>query len=166
MLVLLLGFNSFGLPFFYWAKIQVCKLKAELAEREYEGPQTLTVFSSAKKGLQLVNSDELQVDGKMYDVVKTRTRNGVKYYYATNDKDEDTYIHKLADTEKGETGANSLPVKMLKLYEVKYIAAIEKYTPVNFSFQYTPRFGMMNAPFAYRAHFKDILSPPPDKFFS
>lgn len=166
MLVFLIGYNSFGLPFFYWAKIQVCKIKAELAETGHRGPQKLTVISSADKGLQLISNDELQVDGKMYDIVKIRISNGVKYYYATSDQDEDAYIHKLADTENHETGANSLPVKMLKLYEAKYFVTLEKYTPVNFCFPYTTGFGVISTPFTYRAHFKDILSPPPDLFFS
>ena len=165
-MVLLLGFNSFGLPFFYWAKIQVCKIKAELAETEHEGPQTLTVFSSAKKGLLLINGDELQVDGKMYDIVKTRTRNGVKYYYAASDQDEDAYVHKLADTEKDQTGANSLPVKMFKLYEVKYVATAKSYDPLDVASDHITEFSVINTPFICASYFKDILSPPPDIFFS
>lgn len=163
MLVLLLGFNSFGLPFFYWAKIQLCKIKAEYAETEKEeASKTIVVFSSKEKAIQQVNSKELLVDGKMYDIVKTRIRKGVIFYYAVGDDDEDAYIHNLADVEKGDSGANSLPVKMLKLYEVKYVAVAEKHSAVNFSYEYTSNFSVINTPFFHPAHFKDILSPPPD----
>jgi len=133
---------------------------------EREGPQTLTVFSSAKKGVQLINRDELQVDGKMYDIVKTITRNGIKYYYTTKDDDEDACIHKLAAVEPGASGDKSLPLKMLKLYEVKYVAVAKNYSPIYVPWNHAGDFRVNNVRFIYPSHFIDIFSPPPESPFS
>jgi len=131
-----------------------------------ENSKTTVEFSSATKGLQSVGDDELLVNGKMYDVVKTNMRNGVKYYYAVSDNDEDTYIHKLADAEKGDTGVNSLPVKTFKFYELKYVAATRNFVPtLNPSYQLT-NFSCITSPMIYLSNFKDIFSPPPNHFLS
>ena len=133
---------------------------------EREGSETPTVFSSATKGVQLVGDDELQVDGKMYDIVKTRVHNGVKYYYAVGDHEEDTYVHKLVNAEKDGTGVNSLPAKTFKLYELKYVAVTK-----SLALSFTPShdltdFSCITTPLIYLSHFKDIFSPPPNHFLS
>ncbi|BAU52150.1 hypothetical protein [Mucilaginibacter gotjawali] len=166
-MVLILGFNQVGLPFFYWAKIQLCKLKAEYAEMERAAStKSLIVFSSQKKGIQQVNGSELLVAGKMYDVVKTRLHNGIRYYYVVSDSDEDTYIHKLADTEKGDRGEKSMPAKMFKLYEVKYVADVKNYDSACVTSDHITGFNVINSPFIYPVPFKDIFSPPPNLSFS
>jgi hypothetical protein len=167
LLVLSLGYNSFGLPFFYWVKIQLCKLKAEYAESERETKtRPLIAFSSERKGLRQVNADELLVDGKMYDIVKTAVRDGVKYFYAAGDEDEDVYLHKLADSEKDNWGEKSLPLKIFKLYEAKYVVAQQNYSPACYSPDEKNDFGVIPASSVYLSHFKDIFSPPPEPLFS
>ncbi|MDR3695753.1 MAG: hypothetical protein P4L47_14020 [Mucilaginibacter sp.] len=166
-MVLLLGFNPVGLPFFYWAKIQLCKIKAEYTERERaESTKSLIVFSSQKEGIQRVNGSELLVAGKMYDIVKTRIHNGIKYYYAVSDNEEDSYIGKLGDVEKGNSGEKSMPVKMFKLYEVKYVTDVKNDEPICVTLDHINRFSVVNSRFNYPVPFKDIFSPPPNLSFS
>jgi hypothetical protein len=166
-LVFVLAFNSCGLPFFYWAKIQVCKIKAEIAERSgawSSGP--LVVFSSADKDVRLENSRELRVSGEMYDIVKTETRNGVKFYYATHDNDEDIDIAKLANSEKKSSHETSLPVKAQTVYDAVFFAidnsdAFNSYPAVVMRDEVS-----VNGPNFYPDGFKEIFSPPPNGSFS
>lgn len=167
MLVLILGLNQVGLPFFYWAKIQLCKIKAEYAERERaESTNSLIVFSSQKNDIQRVNGSELLVAGKMYDVVKSVVHHGIKYYYVVSDNEEDSYIGKLGDVEKGNSGEKSIPVKLFKLYEVKYITDVKNYEPIYFTLDHINRFSVVNTRFNYPVPFKNIFSPPPNLSFS
>jgi len=165
-LVFALAFNSCGLPFFYWIKIQLCKIKAEYSEREASG-EILILISSSKKGIQRVNSTELLVDGKMYDIVKTSVSKGIELYYTTSDKDEDADVRKLASEEKDETGEKSLPVKIFKLHELKLvIGEADNRSFVCASSAHFNKFTVNNTPFIYPLHFKDIFSPPPNFLFS
>ena len=67
-LIFLLGFNLFGLYFFYLGKIQLCKIKAdEYSDAEYKIPErSMVIFSSDTKGIELINKKEILADGKNY----------------------------------------------------------------------------------------------------
>ena len=98
--------------------------------------------------------------------MKTQTRNGIKYYYAESDHDEDTYINQLADAEKNAAQQTSQPVKALKLYEAKYFA---RDNDLHFICSSTIRRVddvVVNDPPFYPLAFKDIFSPPPEHSFS
>jgi hypothetical protein len=166
-LILVLAFNACGLPLFFWVKIQVCKIKAEF--EEYESDRTaepVAVFSSDQQGIKRVGSDELLVAGKMYDIVKTQTRNGVTYYYAASDKDEDTYISKLADAEKNAARETSQPAKALKLPEAKYFACNNGHNLVCNTTVICGNRVIVNEPRFFPLDFKAIFSPPPERPFS
>ena len=157
----MLAFNTCGLPFFYWVKIQVCKIKAELEEND-RSPGPLTVFAADAKGVKLIDDRELLVAGKMYDIVKTQTRNGVKFYYAASDHDEDVYINKLADAEKSAAQETSQPAKALKLYEAKYFPRGDRHDFGCLSTIIRVDKVVLNDPSFYPLDFKDIFSPPPE----
>jgi hypothetical protein len=165
-LLFALAFNSCGLPFFYWVKIQLCKIKAEYAEEHASGG-ALILISSAKKGVQRVNNTELLVDGKMYDIVKTTMRKGIEFFYTKSDKDEDADVSRLSVLEKDDAGEKSLPVKIFKLHELKLvIGQAENRSFVCEPLAFFNKFCINNTTFVYPLHFKDIFSPPPNFLFS
>ncbi|WP_295801359.1 hypothetical protein [Mucilaginibacter sp.] len=102
----------------------------------------------------------------MYDIVKTSTRNGITSYYTRADADEDEYVHKLIDVEKGNSTEKSSPGKTIKLYEAKYFAAKKNLRPACFSLDLpTGAFTLENT-LLYNSLFKDIYAPPPDHLLS
>lgn len=106
------------------------------------------------------------VAGKMYDIVKTQTRNGVKYYYAASDNDEDTYISKLAGAEKSAAQQTSQPVKTLKLHEAKYFACDSDHHFVCSTTAINSNDVIANDPPFFPLDYKAIFSPPPERSFS
>jgi hypothetical protein len=167
-LIVLLGFNAFGLSFFYLAAIQLCKIKAETyADNDHavEGKK-LILFSSATKGVELVDKNEIRVDGKMYDVVKKRISKGIIMYYTLGDNDEDSYIHQLTGLEKNNPVEKSLPGKTIKLYEAKYFAAKKHHHTICLSIRQLRDVKTANDPFLYTSIFKDVFSPPPNRSLS
>jgi len=167
-LTLLLGFNSFGLSFFYLAEIQLCKIKAEeYADEDHDvGDKNLILFSSATKGIEVVNKTEIRAGGKMYDIVKTQTVNGKILYYALADNDEDEYVHLLTDLEKNNSAEKSLPGKTIKAYEAKYFAIKNNFCPASFSLDRLPDLISVTESIFYPRTSKDIFSPPPNRWFS
>ena len=163
-MVFVLAFNAFGLPFFYWVKIQLCKIKAEVAEsRGAWSSESLHVFSSADKQVRLENSTELRVSGKMYDIVKTETRDGVKYYYATSDDDEDFFISKLSGAEKQSNRETAPPIKTLKLHDVINFARGNVFYDFDSYTTAAPGdVAAVNVAHFYPLHFNEIFSPPPN----
>ena len=165
--MILLAFNSCGPQAFYWLKIQLCKIKAEVAEMRGAWPaESLVVFSSADKNIRLENSTELSVSGKMYDIAKTEIRNGVKFYYATSDDDEDAYVIKLVHSEQKASHETSIPVNTLKLFDAIFFACGDDN---NFNFYPAIQMsdeGALDAPRFHPPDFKEIFSPPPNASFS
>ncbi len=159
----------FGLQFFYWVQIQICKIKAEVyeeANRRDIGEGRLTLFSSRSAEIHLVNDREFTSGGKMYDIVKTKIIKGVKCYYALVDNDEDNDLHALKNAEKNSSDEKSVPGKTIKLYNAKYVA-VEAPGPVI----YQPFNGLVNLRpvssfFHYASPFGDIYAPPPDSLLS
>ncbi|MCO5949741.1 hypothetical protein [Mucilaginibacter flavidus] len=145
-------------------EIQGCKIKAEEhAERDSGAAgKKLVLFSSDSKGFKLVDDDEIIANGKMYDIVKTRTSNGITSYYARADADEDEYVSKLTEIEKGNAAEKSSPGKTIKLYEAKYFAAKKNLYPDCFSLDLPPGAITLENTLLYNALFKDIYAPPPD----
>ncbi|MFI5139611.1 MAG: hypothetical protein ACHQIM_17455, partial [Sphingobacteriales bacterium] len=167
-LIFLLGFNSFGLSFFYLAEIQLCKIKAEdyANEDHGTGDKRLILISSDSRGIKLVNKTEILTDGKMYDIVKTQKRNGKTLYYALADKDEDGDIQKLTNLEKNSTGERSLPGKTIKLYDAKYFTVEKQHQNIDHSNCLPPGSMAVNKAGFYTSPLKEIFSPPPDYLFS
>lgn len=167
-LILLLGFNSFGLFFFYWGEIQLCKIKAdEYSDADYIPAKSLIVFSSGTKGIELVDKKEILVDGKLYDIVKTQISNGITLYYTIIDEEEYEYVQNLTDWEKNNSGEKSLPGKTINLHIAKYFTD-EKYQHPVFASSLPVRSDMktVSDSFLYTSPFKNIFSPPPDNLLS
>jgi hypothetical protein len=166
-LILLLGFNSFGLFFFYWGEIQLCKIKAEeYSDADYKMPgKSLIVFSSDTKGIELINKKEILADGKLYDIVKTEISNGIILYYTLHDKDEDEYVQSLTDWGKNNFQEKSLPGKTINLHLAKYFT-VEKYHPVSAPLHLRSDVKATSDSFFYTSPFKNIFSPPPDNLLS
>ncbi len=165
--MLVLAFNSCGPSFFYWVKIQLCKIKAEVAEATEDcSPKSLVVFSSADKNVRFENSRELRVSGKMYDIVKTEIRNGVKIYCTTHDSDEDVFVAKLARSEKKAGHQTPAPVKAEKLYDAVFFAGNDDSLFNSFPSVQISNDAAPNDPHFFPLHFNEIFSPPPNGLFS
>jgi len=167
-LTLLLGFNSFGLSFFYLAEIQLCKIKAEEYADESRdiGDKKLILFSSDTKGFERVNKTEIRVDGKMYDIVRTQAVKGEILYYTLADNDEDEYVHQLTDLEKNNSAEKSLPGKTIKAYDAKYFTVKNNLDPAYFSLERLSNLRAATESSFYPRISKDIFSPPPNRLFS
>lgn len=169
LLILLLGFNSFGLFFFYWGKIQLCKIKAEdFADTYYRLPEkSLTIFSSGNKNFQFNNDDEILADGKLYDIVKTEIINGATYYFTLSDEEEDNYVQQLGEWSKSNTEEKSLPSKTISLHIGKYFTIKKECeTNLHLYFRVTDDVSYKNDLFIYISPFINIFSPPPDNLLS
>jgi hypothetical protein len=164
----LLGFNSFGLSFFYLAEIQLCKIKAEeYADEDRDtGDKKLILFSSGTKGIERVNKTEIRAAGKMYDIVKTQTIKGKIFYFTLADNDEDEYVHQLIDVEKNNTAEKSLPGKTVKAFEAKYFSVKNNNNSICLSFDRFSDERVLNKSIRYQSVSKDIFSPPPNHFLS
>lgn len=167
-MTLLLGFNSFGLSFFYLAEIQLCKIKAEdYADEDHDvGDKKLILFSSDTKGFDRVNKTEIRAGGKMYDIVKTQAVKGKILYYTLADNDEDEYVHQLTDLEKNSSAEKSLPGNTIKAYEEKYFAVKNELDLPPFSLDRLPGLRPATESIFYPRTSKDIFSPPPNRLFS
>jgi len=166
-LIALIGYYSFGEPLFYWAGIQICKIKAEFAARAGETTRTkLIVFSSGNKAFTLVDDDEILAGGKMYDIVKTCVSKGKVLYYAYADEDEDEFVQNLANSEKNNSSEKSLPGKNINPYAAKYFAVNKNLSPVCFSISLLTRTAVLKNDLSYNSVFGDIYAPPPEHLAS
>jgi hypothetical protein len=148
---------------FYWAGIQICKIKAEFAERAGEAPgKKLIVFSSDNKTFKLVDDDEIFAGGKMYDIVKTCVSKDKVLYYAYADEDEDEYVQNLSNSEKNNFTEKSLPGKNINPYAAKYFAVKKNPSPVCFSISLLTRTAILKNDLLYNSVFGDIYAPPPE----
>jgi hypothetical protein len=165
----LFGFNSFGLFFFYWGEIQLCKIKADVySDADFTIPYaSYTVFSSLKKDYRLVNKKEIIADGKLYDIVKVLVSEGETVYYTLHDSDEDEYAREFADWGKANSNENSFPDRTINLHIAKYFT-IQKFLLKNL---FRLKLGFVdhknnNCSFFYKSPSINIFSPPPDLYFS
>jgi hypothetical protein len=165
----LLGFNSFGLFFFYWGEIQLCKIKADVySDADFSIPYaSYTVFSSLKKGYRFVNKKEIIAEGKLYDIVKVMVSEGETVYYTLHDSDEDEYIRDFADWGKANSNENSFPGQTINLHIAKYFT-IQKIPAED---PFLLKSGVIdhqnnNYSFFYKSPPLNIFSPPPDLYFS
>jgi len=168
-LIVLLGFNSFGLFIFYWGEIQLCKIKAEAySDSDYSMPEkSLTVFSSDTKGIELINKKEIRSNGKLYDIVKTELSNGITKYYTLHDEDEDEDVQNLSDWEKNNSQENSLPGKTINLHLEKYFTAEKNHNSITTSsLHHGSDVKTASDSFFYNSPLKNIFSPPPNNFLS
>jgi hypothetical protein len=167
-LILLIGFNSFGLFFFYWGEIQLCKIKAdEYSNADYMPAKSLIVFSSGTKGLERVDKKEILVDGKLYDIVRTETSNGITLYYTISDEEEDEYVQNLTDWEKNNAEEKSLPGKTINLHMAKYFTAEKYHGPLSVSLLHPcTDVNTASDSFFYASPYKNIFSPPPNNLLS
>ena len=143
-------------------EIQICKIKAEGHADDEAAGEKLVLFSSDSKGFRLVDDDEILANGKMYDIVKIRTGNGITSYYTHADNDEDEFLQKLTNVEKSNATDKSPPGKIIKLYEAKYFANRKDHCPACFSSDLLARASTPESILLYNSLFKDIYAPPPD----
>lgn len=161
----LLGFNSFGLFFFFWGEIQLCKIKAEdYSGEQYSLPQaSLTLFSSGNPGFHKINDHEISSEGKLYDIVKTVVREGKTIYITYHDKNEDEFSAGLSLWGKSNSQENSLPGKSITIQLAKFftrqnqIAAHHLVAIKPFARKFT-----INDGFLYSAPALSVEVPPPD----
>lgn len=165
---MLLGLSSFGLSLIYCAEIQLCKIRAEknVDNDDVGKNKKLTLFSSGHKGFEMVNKHEILADGKMYDIVKTKLRNGIVLYYTVSDTDEDDLVLDLTNLEKSNPDEKSLPAKIIKLYDLKYFDIKNKSISTDFWSTLLPGLKPVYGHISYPSLFRDIFSPPPNRLIS
>jgi len=155
--------------FFYWGKIELCKIKArDYSDGYYQlKEKTYKLFSSASKDFQLVNDHEILAEGKLYDPVKTEISNGKTLYYTLSDEEEDVYVQQLSNWGKSNSEEQSLPTKTVGLHIAKYFDITEhNYSSLNNIFRLHSNVRSSNDPFLYKSPLKNIFSPPPNNFLS
>ena len=165
----MLGFNSFGLFFFYWGKIELCKIKAQgYADGYYQlREKSLTLFTSDSKKFQLVNDDEILAGGKLYDIMRKEISNGKTLYYTLSDEEEDAYVQQLGNWGKLNSEEQSLPTKTVGLHIAKYFDIKESgYYALKELFRLSSNVRYSNDLFLYVPPQLNIISPPPDNFLS
>lgn len=165
MLILLFAINSFGVYLFYWGEIGLCKIRAEqYSDGDYKfSPKVLTVFSSTMKEIRFVNNKEILSKGKLYDIVKTENRQGVTFYYAVGDEEEDYCIQNLRNFQKNSSPENAMEGTSFSIHLEK-IFCIEKKAPLSFAALgiFRNRVKTWKDLFFYTTPFDSIVSPPPD----
>lgn len=168
-MITLLGFNSFGLFFFYWGKIELCKIKAhDYADGYYQlREKALILFSEGSKEFQLINDDEILSDGKLYDIIKKEISDGKTLYYTLSDDEEDAYVQQLGDWGKLNSEEQSLPTKTVGLHIAKFFD-IKKgsYSSLKNILRLHSTVRSSNDLFLYTSPQQNIISPPPDNFLS
>ena len=155
--------------FFYWGKIELCKIKAQdYTEGFYQlREKSLTLFSSGSKDFQLINDDEILAGGNLYDIVKTEIRDGKTLYYTLSDEAEDVYVQQLADWGKSNSEEQSLPTKTVGLHIAKYFDIKEhSYSSLKNILRLHKNIRSSNDLFLYISPLKNIFSPPPNNFLS
>ncbi len=166
---MLLGFYLFGLFFFYWGNIQLCKIKADaFSDGDYKIPtQSLTIFSSDTKGIVLVGKKEILANGKLYDIVRTKINNGKTLYYALSDEEEDTLVLDLTDWEKNNSQEKSMPGKTMNVQLDKFFTLKKYPAPLLVCSSYLSGHRKIRSDFfLYKSPFINIFSPPPNNFLS
>ena len=150
-------------------KIQLCKIKADnYSDAEYKIPEKfLVIFSSDTKGIELINKNEILVDGKLFDIVKTEIKDGKTLYYTLSDKEEDEYQLELTDWENNNSQEKSMPGKTINLHLLKYFT-VEKYqsSVLYCSIHFRGNAKTGSDSFLYKSPYKNIFSPPPDNLLS
>ncbi len=155
--------------FFYWGKIEFCKIKARDYTDDYYQlrEKSLTLFSPGSEDFQLVNDDEILAGGNLYDIVKTETNNGKTLYYALSDEEEDACIQQLAGLSKSNPEEQSLPTKTFGLHIAKYFEITnDSYSSLKSFLCVHDKVSLSNDLFLYLSPLKNIFSPPPDNFLS
>ncbi|MDE3213573.1 MAG: hypothetical protein KGM98_10095 [Bacteroidota bacterium] len=161
----LLGLNSFGLFFFFWGEIQLCKIRAEDYSGEaYNLPAaSYTVFISGVADFKKINSHEIQSDGKLYDIVRTRIHHGKTVYYTFHDSEEDRYTRDLSQWGNSNSQENSLPGKTLVLQLAKFFTRQTPFSGKPRLFECTAS-GFLTAKnvFLYTSPTLSVELPPPN----
>ena len=155
--------------FFYWGKIELCKIKAQdYADGYYQlKEKKLTTFSSGANNFQLINDDEILAGGNLYDIVKTEITNGKTLYYTLSDEAEDVYVQQLSDWSKSNSAEQSLPTKTVGLHIAKYFDIKEhNFSPLRNILRLHSNVRSSNDLFLYISPFQNIFSPPPNNFLS
>jgi hypothetical protein len=155
--------------FFYWGKIELCKIKAQdYSDGYYQlREKSLTLFSSDAKNFQLINDDEILAGGNLYDIVKTEISNGKTLYYTLSDEAEDVYVQQLSDWSKSNSAEQSLAAKTVGLHIAKYFDIKEhSFSSLKNILRLPSNVRSSNDLFLYISPFQNIFSPPPDNFLS
>lgn len=167
--MILLGLNSFGLFFFYWGEIQLCKIRArEYADFDFIIPGKSTViFTSDNKAIEFINKMEIRVDGKLYDVKKTELNGDVTTYYTMSDEEEDHYVQSLQGWELSNSSEKSLPGKTINLHLAKFLQSQKNWS---FSLHHLKgnqqQLKAVDDSFYYNSPLKIVFTPPPERIFS
>jgi predicted transcriptional regulator len=102
---------------------------------------------------------EFKYKGLMYDVVKTKIKNGKKYYYCINDVKEKKLITSFFRNNRRK---NKSLLKLKKILSKKYLS--NKFSK-RISIKNTNLYLFENQEF-YKSKILEVLSPPPEFNFS
>lgn len=133
------------------------EIKNEINEGLNERDLSVVIISlkDENKIIWTKKNKEFKYKGLMYDVVKTTTKNGKKYYYCINDVKEKKLITSFFRNNRRK---NKFLFKLKKNLSKKYLS---KKFSTKISIKNTNVFVFENQEF-YKSKILDVLSPPPE----
>jgi hypothetical protein len=85
----------------------------ESIEHDRTHVTVLALSSDEQKNITWMESDEFELNGNRYDLVKAETRNNITYYYCVHDHDEEQLVAAFKDHSQ-EQSANPTSPKASK----------------------------------------------------
>ncbi len=147
--------------YYIWFKLEQFNIKSEIRSGSEVKKMTLfTVPLNFKSGIVWIEDNkEFIYHGEMFDVVKMKINNNVKYYYCINDKKEKQLIVDFIKKDKSQKKSENI---LQKVINNKY--QIQPFTLIVYNHPTIINFGILLI--HYKSKTKDIISPPPKTIIS
>lgn len=157
---LLLVLQAGGLLFYYEVEQAVVHYRQHRALTQHRFVQDVLVMSEDQYLQQREGEDELQVQGRIYDVLAVKKVNSTMYITAVRDKEEEDVLHRIAALVGGlQQQQSTVPDVLMKLLSFVYLLPDVYSVP--------PLFGspqQVYAPFTVLLSDRhlSVVPPPPD----
>ncbi len=160
--------NSAWLLLFYLCEVQLCKIEAlQYISGNNIPDNLLEKFSSSEKNFRLSGNNEIEMNGRMFDIVKKEISNGSIVYYAISDNKEDKIIQNIFGLQKADGSLSTLPSSGKKNVEevLKYTTQKDCWnTNLQLKEICILSYSKQNVTI-YSSPVLEILSPPPRLLF-
>ncbi len=159
ILIILISLNTFGFNFILGYLLYSCKkdFKEFNKGQLIKNPITCFRLSLLDKTKLKRYDDEINYDGKMYDIIKEEKKNNDDFIYCISDEKEDVLnqiINKRTDEQNNPSKINYLQKNLAKIY----LSPNDDDSPFIFNSDCYIESGKR----IYYSHFSDIISPPPN----
>jgi len=158
--------NSLGFFILYLSEIRNCEIESRkfIASESVLAEKMLTVFTTGKNNFQVINSDEIISNGKLFDIVKTGFRNGKKIFYTIGDELEDNVVSKIllitaANADNQSTPeAKFFPELLKNLYDCPNVNSFYNYSStIEIKYPFSKSLFIQTI-------YLELISPPPENF--